>query len=254
MSASYPDLSGRVVVVTGASKALGAATARAFADNGAKVVVSGRDPKGIDATVASIVAAGGTAIGVPADVTRAADLAELRAHSERELGPATILCAFAGGFGEPAPSLELDVARWRQSLELNLTGTFMTLQEFLPAMIAAGGGSIVTMASAAARQPAKSNAAYAAAKAGVIALTRHLASELGPRAIRVNCISPSAVLNERMEAHMDDAAIDALGKSFPLGRIGRPDDVANAAMYLASESSGWITGAVLDVAGGKIMV
>jgi 3-oxoacyl-[acyl-carrier protein] reductase len=121
-------------------------------------------------------------------------------------------------------------------------------------MVERGHGSIVTMASAAARQPARSNVGYAAAKAGVIAMTRHLANELGPCGIRVNCIAPSAVVNERMNALMTDDAITTLGNTFPLRRVGQPSDVAEAALYLASDSASWITGVVLDVTGGKVMV
>jgi 3-oxoacyl-[acyl-carrier protein] reductase len=248
------DLAGSVVVVTGASRALGAATARAFAENGAKVVVSGRDQSAIDDVVAGIRRDGGTAIGVRADVTSIDELRSLREETEMELGPTDILLAFAGGAGEPAPSLGLSEAGWRLAIDVNLTATFLTLQAFLPGMVERGHGSIVTMASAAARQPARSNVGYAAAKAGVIAMTRHLANELGPCGIRVNCIAPSAVVNERMNAAMADEAITALGNTFPLRRVGQPSDVAEAALYLASDSASWVTGVVLDVTGGKIMV
>ncbi len=106
----------------------------------------------------------------------------------------------------------------------------------------------------AARQPAKSNVAYAAAMAGVIAMTRHIAMEVASSGVRINCVAPSAILNERMCGAMSNDAIAALGETFPLRRVGEPNDVAEAALYLASESSGWVTGTVLDVAGGKIMV
>ena len=254
MTTRYSEFAGRVVVVTGGSKALGAATARAFAENGGKVVVSGRDRGAIDRVVSSIVADGLTAIGVVADVTSRDQLTALRETTERELGAAEILMAFAGGNGEPAPSVTLADERWRVATDVNLTATFLTLQTFLPAMIERRRGSVVTMASAAARQPAKSNVAYAAAKAGVVAMTRHIASEIGPSGVRLNCLAPSAVLNERMQANMSPEAIAALGESFPLRRVGEPRDVADAALWLASEGAGWITGQVIDVAGGKIMV
>jgi 3-oxoacyl-[acyl-carrier protein] reductase len=254
MTARYPDLNNCVVVVTGASRALGAATARAFAENGAKVVVSGRDQAALDELVTGIRWDGGTAIGFAADVTKVEDLHALREATERDLGPTNILLAFAGGGGEPAPSLALSADAWRLAIDVNLTATFQCVQTFVPGMVERGRGTVVTMASAAARQPARSNVAYAAAKAGVIALTRHIANELGPHGIRVNCIAPSAIVNERMQSTMTDDAIAAVGQTFPLRRIGQPSDVAGAALYLASESSGWVTGTVLDVAGGKIMV
>ena len=138
-------------------------------------------------------------------------------------------------------------------IESDLTATFLTVSAFLPAMLARGTGSIVTMSSAAARQPARSNAAYAAAKAGVIAFTRHLANEVGRQGVRVNCLAPSAIETERMRAAMTEQQIQQLGESFPLRRIGQPADVA-AALFLGSEASSWITGVTLDVAGGKIML
>lgn len=110
------------------------------------------------------------------------------------------------------------------------------------------------MSSAAARQAARSAAAYAAAKAGVIAFTRHLASEVGPSGVRVNCIAPSAVENDKMRAWVSAEQRHALGESFPLRRIGQPHDVASAALYFASDVSSWITGITLDVSGGKVMV
>jgi 3-oxoacyl-[acyl-carrier protein] reductase len=110
------------------------------------------------------------------------------------------------------------------------------------------------MSSAAARQPAKSSAAYAAAKAGVIAFTRHLASELANDGIRVNCLAPSAVENDKMRTWVSAEDRKALGATFPLRRIGQPEDIAAATLFLASTASSWITGVTLDVAGGKIMV
>ncbi|HTE47512.1 MAG TPA: SDR family NAD(P)-dependent oxidoreductase [Gemmatimonadaceae bacterium] len=254
MTARYTDLAGRVVVVTGGSRALGASTALAFAENGAKVVVSGRDQAAIDDVVAAIRWEGNTAIGVAADATDAAQLVALRETTERDVGPADILVAFAGGSGEPTPSLDLTLEKWEGAVATNLTATFLTLQAFLGGMIERGGGAVVTMASAAARQPAKSNVGYAAAKAGVIAMTRHLATELAPMGVRINCIAPSAIENERMRSAMTDEARAGLAATFPLRRIGQPSDVAEAALYLSSASAGWITGVVLDVAGGKIMV
>ena len=250
----YADLEGKVAVVTGGSRGIGAATARALALNGALVAVVGRDPEAIATTVESIMTKGGRAIGVAADCTRESDIAELRHSVEDQLGPIDILATFAGGNGMPVPTERETVEHWRSVLESDLTSTFLTISEFLPGMIERHTGSIVTMSSAAARQAAKSSAAYAAAKAGVVALTRHLAGEFGKEGIRVNCLAPSAVENDRMRTRMSAEERTALGAAFPLGRIGQPDDVAAAALFLASAASSWITGVTVDIAGGKVMV
>jgi 3-oxoacyl-[acyl-carrier protein] reductase len=143
---------------------------------------------------------------------------------------------------------------WRAIVETDLNSAFYTVRVALPAMLERGRGTIITMASAAARQAARSAAGYAAAKAGVIAFTRHLAGEYAPRGIRANCLAPSAVENDKMRTWMTAEQRAELGASFPLRRIGQPEDVAAAALFLASDASSWITGATLDIAGGKIML
>jgi 3-oxoacyl-[acyl-carrier protein] reductase len=253
-SASYPDLAGKVAVVTGGSRGIGAATARALADNGAAVAVVGRDQAAIDATVQTITAHGATALGVPADCTVYDDLKALARTVEAQLGAVDILAPFAGGNGMPVPTDTESAAHWREVIESDLTSTFLTISAFLSSMRARRSGAIITMSSAAARQPAKSSAAYAAAKAGVIAFTRHLASELANDGIRVNCLAPSAVENDKMRTWVSAEDRKALGATFPLRRIGQPEDIAAATLFLASTASSWITGVTLDVAGGKIMV
>lgn len=109
------------------------------------------------------------------------------------------------------------------------------------------------MSSAAGRQPSQAAAAYAAAKAGVIGLSKHLAAEMGPHGIRVNCLAPSAVLNEKMATTMTNQQQEQLAATFPLGRLGQPDDVANAAIFLLSDHASWLTGVTLDVSGGRII-
>ncbi len=253
-AATYPDLAGRVAVVTGGSRGIGAQTARALAANGAMVAVIGRDEQALADVAGSIVAAGGQGLAVRADCTVEAEVERAATTIAGRLGPVDVLATFAGGNGIPVPTAEETVAHWREVVESDLTATFACVRAFLPVMIDRGRGSIVTMSSAAGRQAARSNAAYAAAKAGVIALTRHLAAEMGPHGVRVNCIAPSAVENERMRAWTTEDQRRELGASFPLRRIGQPADVAAAALFLASDASAWITGVTLDVAGGKIML
>jgi 3-oxoacyl-[acyl-carrier protein] reductase len=250
---SHPDLAGRVAVITGGSRGIGAATAAAFASNGAAVAVVGRDEAALAAVAASITERGGRAIWVRADCTVPADLTRMTDTVMAQLGPPGVLAAFAGGSGMPVPTDAETPEHWREVVETDLNSVFYTVRAVLPAM-PAQGGAIVTMSSAAGRQAAGSAAAYAAAKAGVIAFTRHLAAELAPRGIRVNCLAPSATENDKMRAWMSAEQRAQLGAAFPLGRIAQPEDVAAAALFLGSDASAWITGATLDVAGGKVMV
>ena len=250
---SYQGLAGRVAVITGGSRGIGAATAAALAANGATVAVVGRDEAALAAVTAGITERGGRAIWVRADCTVPADLARMTEAVSGLLGPPGILAAFAGGNGMPVPTDAETPEHWRDVVETDLNSVFYTVRAILPAM-PERGGAIVTMSSAAGRQAAGSAAAYAAAKAGVIALTRHLAAELAPRGIRVNCLAPSATENDKMRAWLPAEQRAKLAASFPLGRIGQPEDVAAAALFLASDASAWITGVTLDVAGGKIML
>ena len=252
--ATYPDLAGKVAVVTGGSRGIGAATAAALAANGVAVAVVGRDPGATAASSAAARALGAAAIGVTADCTREDQVAGLRERVTAELGSPAILAAFAGGNGMPVPTEAETPAHWREVIESDLTSAFLTVSAFLPEMLARGGGSVITMASDAARHAGKSCAAYAAAKAGVIAFTRHLAGEYAGRGVRANCLAPAAVENEKMRTWMTAEQRAALGGTFPLGRIGQPDDVASATLYLASSASSWVTGITLDITGGKVML
>jgi 3-oxoacyl-[acyl-carrier protein] reductase len=251
---TYPDLAGKIAVVTGGSRGIGAATARGLAANGVAVAVVGRDEQALSSVSDAIHAEGGRAIAVRADVTVETDVNCLARQVTEQLGPAEILAAFAGGNGMPVATTEETAAHWREVIESDLTSTFLTVSALLPSMLVRGRGSIITMSSAAARQAAQSNAAYASAKAGVIALSRHLAAEFGPQGIRVNCVAPSAIENERIRTWTTEQQREQLAGAFPLRRIGQPDDVAAAALFLASDASSWITGITLDIAGGKVMV
>ncbi len=252
--ARYTDLDGRVAVITGGSRGIGAATAEALAANGAKVVVVGRDEGALAGVATRIEAGGGRALAVRADCTVPSDLQRLAQTVARELGPVDVVAAFAGGSGMPVPTVDETLDHWREVVDSELTSTFLTVGAFLPGLLERGHGSVVTMASAAARQAARSSAAYAAAKAGVVAFTRHLAAEVAPGGVRVNCLAPSAVENEKLRTWTTEEQRGRLAASFPLRRIGQPGDVAAAALFLASDASSWITGITLDIAGGKIML
>lgn len=251
---TYADLRGKVALVTGGSRGIGAATCLALARCGARVAVNGRDHDAIEATVATIRSHGGDALAAPADCAQLDAVERMRAAIEAHFGAPELLLAFAGGgSGRPAALADITEQDWRSSIDNNLTSTFFTLKCFLPAMIARGGGSIVTMASAGGRVASGAPAGYGAAKAGVIMLTRHAANEVGQHGVRVNCISPSAVLTERTAQRMPFEQQQRMLEAFPLGRLGQPDDIASAALFLLSASASWITGITLDVAGGRVM-
>jgi 3-oxoacyl-[acyl-carrier protein] reductase len=251
---AYPDLAGKVAVVTGGSRGIGAATGRALAAQGALVAIVGRDHNALSLTLKQIEEAGGRVIGVRADVTVEGDVDHLAGVVGEQLGPVDIVAAFAGGAGMPVPTAQETLTHWREVIDSELTSTFLTITAFLPGMVERSRGVIITMSSSAARQASQSSAAYAAGKAGVIALTRHLANEVGHQGVRINCLSPAAVVNDKMRAWVSEEDRAAMGATYPLGRLGQPEDVAEAALFLASDASSWITGVTLDVAGGRVMV
>jgi 3-oxoacyl-[acyl-carrier protein] reductase len=250
---TYPDLAGKVAVVTGGSGGIGAATCRLLAANSVKVAVNGRDEAKIGAVVDTIRSTGGEVLGVAADCTDLAAVERMREQTEAELGPVGIVAAFAGGGrARPGPLAQTSEEEWHSTVDANLTATYLTLKSFLPPMIERGGGSIVTMASSAARFPTGAPAPYAAAKAGVIVLTSQVANEVGSHNVRVNCLAPHTVLVERTRRFMTEEHQRQIAAEIPLRRLGTPEDVALATLFLASESSSWITGVTLDVAGGKV--
>lgn len=252
--ATYPDLAGKIVLVTGSSKALGAETARRFAAEGAKVVVTGRDEQAIENVAASIRSAGGQSFGIAADVTSTADLSAMQAKIRKRFGDVDVLAAFAGGLGNPVPVLEITEEQWSNTVNADLTSKFLTVKTFAPPMKEKRTGNIVLMSSASGRLVSQASAAYGAAQAGTLMLMRHLAQELGPFGVRVNAIAPSIVRNEKIQKFMSPEMQAKVAEFLPIRRIGEPADVAQAALFLASEMSAWITGETLDVNGGKLML
>src|SRR5262245_55684979 len=249
-------LNNKVALVTGSSRGIGAAIARLFAQQEAKVVVHGRDTTALSAVKAEIEQAGGKAMYVMADITKFAEIEAMRRQIEQTFGPIDILVANAGGsFTQPGPLEQISEEGWHASVDGNLTATFLTLKSFLPGMKERHAGTIITISSSAGRTPhAQAPIPYAAAKAGIQILTQVVAAQVGPYGIRANCIAPETILTERNEQRIPDAQKQALLERHPIKRLGTPEDVARAALFLASDEAAWITGIVLDVAGGAIMV
>ncbi len=246
-------LTGKVAVVTGASKGIGASIAKHLAAEGAAVVVNYASSKsGADRVVADITGKGGKAIAVQADVARQADIRRLFAESKKAFGRLDILVNNAGIY-EFAPLEAVTPEFFHKQFDLNVLGLILATQEavkhFGPA-----GGSIVNISSVVSTSAPPNTSVYSATKAAVDAVTRSLAKELGPRKIRVNSINPGMVETEGTTSAGITADESGLRKQVeaqtPLGRIGQPQDIGPAAVFLASGDSGWITGETLHIAGG----
>src|SRR5262252_2479047 len=248
-------LKDKVALVTGSSRGIGAAIARSFAEAGACVALHGRDEAALRARQSELERLGAQVMAVRADVTRFDEIEGLRRQVEDRFGPVDLLVANAGGNPSPPGPLEAtDEHAWHAAIDANLTATFLTIKSFLPGMKARRRGAIITMSSAAARRPHQgSPIPYAAAKAGIQMLTQHVAAQAGPYNVRVNCIAPETILTERNLARIPQAQQSQLIDVHPLKRLGSPEDVADAALFLASDQSDWMTGVILDVAGGAVM-
>lgn len=245
-------LKNQVALVTGSSRGIGAAIAAAFAQAGARVVLHGRDEAALAAVRTRI---GGDILTVTGDVTASADLARVRERILDAYGQVDVLVTSAGSTtSRPAPIEDITEESWRADIERNLTSTFLTVKTFLPDMKRRRGGNIITLSSAAGRKPSdRTIVAYAAAKAGVQLFTQDLAAQVGPYGIRANCLAPETILTETNQAWIPEDVQRSLAEAHPLRRLGTPEDVARAALFLASEESSWITGVVVDVAGGAVL-
>ena len=250
------QLKDKIALVTGSSRGIGAAIAKHFAKHGANVVLHGRDEASLGKLEDEIIRDGGQAMRVIADVTEFAEIESARSEIEKKFGPVDILVANAGGsFTKPAPFDELTEVGWHASVEGNLTATFLTIKSFLPGMKGRKAGNIITISSAAARRvTGRSPVPYSAAKAGIEIMTQQLAAEAGPFGIRVNCIAPEMIFTEKHRAMIPPEHLKGIVEYHPLKRLGETKDVADAALFLASDNSSWITGVILDVAGGAVMV
>jgi NAD(P)-dependent dehydrogenase (short-subunit alcohol dehydrogenase family) len=252
-------LEGRTAVVTGASQGIGRAIAVCFASEGAHVVLAARSRERLEETAAQVEAAGGSALVVPVDLRVAADVDRLAA----EAGAADTIVANSGIAGPTAELWTIDPADWEETIGVNLTGTFLLCRALIPAMIERGHGSVVVIGSSTGKRPLYGRTPYAASKLGLVGLARTLAVELGPHGVRVNLISPGGVEGPRVEAVIHEqaraggtsyeAVYNEYVKSVPLRRLVTADEIASAAVFLASDASASITGEDLNVSGGFVM-
>ena len=244
-------LEGKVAIVTGASRSIGAASARAFADAGAAVVLAARTEAAIRAIAQDIESKGGKAIAVPTDVTDPESVARLVEQAVAKFGRVDVAFNNAGAGQLPTPLADISFEDFEIGLKANLYGAFLGMKYEIPAMLAAGGGAIVNMSSTAGLQGAPGMGPYAAGKHGVVALTKAAALDYGKSNIRVNAIAPGPIVNEQM-SQLGEERLQQIARFVPLGRVGRVEEVALAAVWLCSDEASFITGAVLSVDGGRL--
>jgi len=245
------SLAGKVAVVTGASKGIGAEIARTLAKAGAAVAVNySSDEKGAAKVVGDIIAAGGKAVAIQASVAKAPDVKRLFAETTQALGAPAILVNNAGVFAF-APLDDVEVDEFRRQFDTNVLGTILAARE-AAASFGDKGGSIVNVSSIVSTGAIPGSVIYAATKGAVDAVTRVLAAELGPRGIRVNTIAPGMVETEGTHSAgvIGSAFEQDAVKGTPLGRIGQPRDIAEVALFLASDAARWVTGERIEAGGG----
>jgi 3-oxoacyl-[acyl-carrier protein] reductase len=244
-------LEGRVAIVTGGARGIGRAVATAFAREGAAVAVADLDEQGASATAARIVAAGGQAVYIGADVTDPEQAERIVAETMDALGGLHVLVNNAA-IGTSCPVLEMSVETWQRMLDTNLSSVFHCTRAALPHLIGQRWGRIINIASQLALKGGVEMAHYSAAKAGVLGLTKALARELAPYGITVNAIAPGPV-ETNMLADLPDEWRENKLAELPIGRFGKPEEIAPTAVLLASEDGAYYTGSTLNVSGGDVM-
>jgi NAD(P)-dependent dehydrogenase (short-subunit alcohol dehydrogenase family) len=249
-------LAGKVALVTGGGTGIGLATAEEFARQGASVVVAGRRPEPLEHAVEAIRASGGVAEAAPGDVGRADDAARLVAETVAAYGRIDVLVNNAGQ-ELVANLLDTSDDWWDRVMDTNLKSVYLLSREALPHMIEDGGGSIVNVASQLALVGAQNFAAYTASKGGVLNLTRSMALDHALQNVRVNALCPGAIDTPLLRRQFEDqegpqGTLEDLANLHPMKRLGRPEEIAHAAVFLASDESSFMTGAALVVDGGYI--
>ena len=250
-------LAGKTVVVTGGASGIGKATSFRFAQEGAEVAIFDRNAEGAKTVAGEIAAAGGTASGFAADIADYAAVGEAVARAEAELGPIDVLVNNAGWdlfrlFLDSQPDY------WDKIIDINLRGALNMLHNVLPGMVERGTGRVVTVASDAGRVGSSGESVYAACKAGLIALSKTLAREHARQGLTFNCVCPGLTETALLEGFLEAAGNpeklrEAFRRAVPMGRLGTPDDLPGAILFLASDDAAFITGQVISVSGGLTM-
>jgi NAD(P)-dependent dehydrogenase (short-subunit alcohol dehydrogenase family) len=247
------SLKGRVALVTGASSGLGTQFARALADNGAAVMLVARRADRLTALKDEIEGKGGRAVAIEADVTDRAAMTRAFDAAEKAFGTVTILINNAG-IAHGGRAVEMPPEEWRKVLSTNLDAVFFWAQEAARRMLAANKqGSIVNIASVLGLAVSKGAVAYAAAKAGVVQVTKALAVELAFKGVRVNAIAPGWFVTEMNDGYLTGEAGSAIKREIPMGRFGNPGDLDGALLLLTSDAGSYITGATIVVDGGQVV-
>ncbi|MCX6416578.1 MAG: SDR family NAD(P)-dependent oxidoreductase [Actinobacteria bacterium] len=239
-------LSGRAAVVTGAGGGIGKAIALELSTNGVHCNVLDRAGELVDATVAEIKASGGSATGFVCDVTKEDEVTSVAASIKN-----CDILVNAAGLVRPGALADLTTVEWNDLLKVNLTGYFLMARSFTPALVASGNGAMIHVASISSTNPQGSSGAYSVSKAGVVIMSKQLAFELGPQGVRSNTVSPGLVRTPMTEAYyqVGDVA-QRRDAAVPVGRVAKPDDIADVVTFLASDRARYITGADLVADGG----
>lgn len=244
-------LEGKLAIITGASRGIGAATARIFAQEGAAVVLAARDEQALASVAQDIVTAGGQALAVPTDVGDAASVERLVQRTLNAFGRLDIAFNNAGGGHQPAPLADVEVEDFDRAIRVNLRGVFLAMKYEIRAMLENGGGAIVNMSSTAGLRGVRGIAGYVAGKHGILGLTQTAALDYADRNIRVNAVVPGPILTERIAALSEQARAPII-QAVPMRRVGRAEEVAATVAWLCSDQASFITGAAIPIDGGRL--